>query len=111
MKTLMGGLILAGVIVFSAAHAQDSDPVSTLAQELNLTDAQRQSMRQIFEQFAQKHDQAPLPDRVALQNRAMLKDVITSPDFDKSKAQAFVGKITAVIAEATLNRLQLRHDL
>jgi len=111
MKKIVSGLILAGVIVFSPAYAQDSDPISQLAQELNLTDAQRQKMRDVFEQFAQKQEQIPLPGQVALQNRAMLKDIITSPEFDKSKAQEFVGKITAIITEATVNRLQLRHDL
>ena len=112
MKKIVCGLILAGVIVLSpASYAQDTDPISQLAQDLNLTDAQRQKMREVFEQFAQKQEQVPLPGQVALQNRAMLKDIITSPDFDKSKAQAFVGKVTAVITEATVNRLQLRHDL
>ena len=111
IKSLISSLMLAGVIVFSPAYAQNSDPISELAQELNLTDAQRQKMREVFEQFAQKQEQVPMPGQVALQNRAMLKDIITSPNFDKAKAQAFVGKITTVITEATVNRLQLRHDL
>lgn len=111
IKTLVSSLMLAGVIVFSPAYAQNSDPVATLAQELNLTDAQQQKMRKVFEEFTQKQEQVPLPGQVAIQNRAMLKDIITSPEFDKSKAQAFVGKITAIITEATVNRLQLRHDL
>jgi len=111
MKSVISFLILVSMIVCAPAYAQDNDPVSTLAQELNLTDAQRQAMRQIFDEFVQKQDQVPLPGRVALQNRAMLKDIITSPEFDKNQAQNFVGKITAVITEATVNRLQLRHDL
>ena len=111
VKSLIGILMLAGAIALSPAYAQDTDPISQLAQDLNLTDAQRQKMRDVFEQFAQKQEQVPLPGQVALQNRAMLKDIITSPNFDKSKAQAFVGKVTAVITEATVNRLQLRHDL
>ena len=111
IKTLVSSLMLAGVIMFSPAYAQNSDPIDRLAQELNLTDAQRQKMREVFEQFAQKQEQVPMPGQVALDNRAMLKDIITSPNFDKSKAQAFVGKVMAVITEATVNRLQLRHDL
>jgi Spy/CpxP family protein refolding chaperone len=111
IKTLVSSLMLAGVIMFSPAYAQNSDPIDQLAQELNLTDAQKQKMRKVFEDFTQKQEQVPLPGQVALQNRAMLKDIITSPEFDKSKAQAFVGKITAIITEATVNRLQLRHDL
>jgi len=111
MKKIVSSLVLAGVIVLSPAYAQDTDPISQLAQDLNLTDAQRQKMRDVFEQFAQKQEQVPLPGQVALQNREMLKDIITSPNFDKSKAQAFVGKVTSVITEATVNRLQLRHDL
>jgi len=111
MRKIFSGLVLASVIAFSPAYAQDSDPLEQLAQELNLTDAQKQKMREVFEDFAQKQEQVPLPGQVAMQNRAMLKDIITSPEFDKSKAQAFVGKITAIITEATVNRLQLRHDL
>lgn len=111
MKCAISFLLLVSTIAFMPAYAQDGNPVSTLAQELNLTDAQKQRMRQIFEQFVQKQEQVPLPGRVALDNRAMLKDILTSPNFDKSKAEAFVGKITAVITEATVNRLQLRHDL
>jgi Spy/CpxP family protein refolding chaperone len=112
MKAITSCLVLIAAATFVPAYAQDGeDPIATLAQELNLTEAQRERMRETFEQFMQKQSQVPLPGQVALQNRAMLKDIITSPNFDKSKAQMFVGGITAVITEATVNRLELRHDL
>jgi Spy/CpxP family protein refolding chaperone len=99
-----------GAIATVPVYAQGGDDsVSSLAQELN--QEQREKMREAFMQFAQKQEQVPTPGEVVLDNRPMLKDIITSPDFDKQKAQAFVEKVTAAIQEATVNRLQLRHDL
>ena len=113
MKHRMAGLFLVGATLVVPAYAQSNadDPLATLAQELNLTQAQRQSMREIFFQFLQKQDQVPAPGQVVMENRGLLKDVITTPTFDRAKAQAFAGKVTAVVQEATVNRLQLRHDL
>jgi Spy/CpxP family protein refolding chaperone len=113
MKSVITCLIVfVGATVFAPAYAQSGDdPIAALAQELNLTQAQKQQMRNTFFQFLQKQDQVPTPGQVAMENRAMLKDLITNPTFDQQKAQAFVGKVTAVMQQATLNRLQLRHDL
>ena len=112
MKSVMTCLIFVGATALIPAYAQSGDdPLADLAQELNLTQAQKQRMRETFFQFLQKQDQVPTPGQVVLDNRSMLKDIISNPSFDKQKAQAFVGKVTAVIQEATINRLQLRHDL
>lgn len=111
MKSLITCLIFLGATVFAPAYAQSGDPISALAEELNLTQAQKQQMRNTFFQFLQKQDQVPTPGQVVLKNRTVLENIITSPSFDKQKAQAFVGMVTAVIQEATVNRLQLRHDL
>jgi len=107
MKAIMSCLFLIATTTFVPAYARDGeDPIASLAQELNLTEVQREHMRETFKQFLQKQSQVPMPGQVALQNKAMLKDIITSPNFDKSKAQMFVGGITAVITEATVNRLE-----
>lgn len=112
MKSVITSLIFIGATALAPAYAQSGDdPLAELAQELNLTQAQKQRMRETFFQFLQKQDQVPTPGQIVLDNRSMLKDIITSPSFDKQKAQAFVGKMTAVIQEATVNRLQLRHQL
>ena len=112
MKSIIASCAIVGAIAFAPAYAQNGgDPVSELAQELNLTQEQIQTMRDIFSQFAQKQQQLPMPGQVVLDNRSELKDIITSENFDRKKAKAFVEKVTAVIEEATLNRLELRHDL
>jgi Spy/CpxP family protein refolding chaperone len=43
--------------------------------------------------------------------RTARKEVITSADFDENEARSLGKKITAVIQDATINRLQLRNDL
>jgi Spy/CpxP family protein refolding chaperone len=112
MKSIIASCAIVGAIVATPVYAQSGgDPVSELAQELNLTQEQIQTMRDIFSQFAQKQEQVPMPGQVVLDNRSELKGIITSENFDRKKAKAFVEKVTAVIEEATLNRLELRHDL
>jgi len=109
---LTGIVMAAAMVVTVPAHAQSGeDPIAALAQELNLTQAQRTKMRQTFMQFLEKQDSVPTPGQVVLDNRSMLKEVITTATFDDKKARAFVQKVTAVIENATVNRLQLRHDL
>ena len=105
--------MVAAMTVVSPVYAQSGgeDPVAMLAQELNLTQAQKTKMRARFFQFLETQDQVPTPGQIVLDNRSMLKEVITSSKFDEQKAQAFVQKVTAVIEKATLNRLHLRHDL
>jgi Spy/CpxP family protein refolding chaperone len=68
-------------------------------------------MRATFFQFLEKQDTVATPGQVVLDNRSMLKEIISSADFDEKKARSFVEKVTAVIQDATINRLQLRHDL
>lgn len=113
MKTLAGCLMLTLVVITVPADAQSGgeDPVAALAQELNLSQAQRKKMREIFFQFLDKQDAVPTPGKIMLDNRVMLKEIIIDSNFDEKKARVFVGKVTAVIQDATINRLQLRHDL
>ena len=110
---ITGIAMAAAVAVVSPAKAQSGgeDPLAGLAQELNLTQAQRKEMRARMFQFLETQDQVPTPGEVVLDNRSMLKEIVTSPDFDQQKAQAFVQKVTAVIEKASINRLHLRHDL
>ena len=113
MKTLVRGFILVTLVSSAPVYAQSGgeNPLEELAQQLNLSEMQRKEMRVVVDQFMQKQAQVPLPGDIVLENRAMLKDIITSAKFDESKARAFVQKVTAVIENATVNRLQLRHDL
>jgi len=109
----LSGIVMATAMAISvSANAQSGqDPVAALAQELNLTQAQRSKMRDTFFQFLEKQDKVPLPGQVVMDNRGMLKEIITSASFDEKKARALVQKVTAVMENATVNRLQLRHDL
>ena len=68
-------------------------------------------MRDIVEKFLAKQSQVPTPGQIVIDNRAMLREIVTSAEFDESKARAFIQKVTAVMEQATVNRLQLRHDL
>ncbi|MCG6886949.1 MAG: Spy/CpxP family protein refolding chaperone [Proteobacteria bacterium] len=108
-------LILPVIVMtmFTQVHAQSGggNPLDALAQDLNLSDAQIQKMRQIFGQFEKKQSQVPTPGQVLLDNKAMLRSVLTSKEFDRQKAEQLVTKVTAIIQMATVNRLQLRHDL
>jgi periplasmic protein CpxP/Spy len=113
MKLLAGCLMLTLVTMVVPVHAQSGgeDPIAALAQKLNLTQEQKKKMRATFFQFLEKQDTVPTPGQVVLDNRSMLKEIISSADFDEKKARSFVEKVTAVIQDATINRLQLRHDL
>ena len=96
-----------------SVHAQSTaeDPMAWLAEQLELSQEQKSEMRAMFLDFYEKQDKLPTPGEVVLDNRGMLKEVLTSKDFDEQKARAFVQKITAVIEDASINRLRLRHDL
>ena len=99
--------------IITPVHAQDGSgkPLDALAQDLNLSDAQIQKMRLIFERFAEKQSLVPTPGQVLLDNKDMLREVLTSKEFERRKAEQLVNKVTATIQMATVNRLELRHDL
>ena len=102
----------AAMTVVVPVNAQSGEELlGALAQELNLTQAQMDKMRVTFAQFVEKQDKIPTPGQVVLDNRSMLKEIITDASFDEKKAKMFVQKITAVMEQATVNRLHLRHDL
>ena len=101
------------VMSVSSAYAQSNseDPMAGLAQALDLSQEQKNEMRVLFLDFFEKQDKLPTPGQIVLDNRGMLKQVLTSEKFDEQKARAFVQKVTSVIEDASVNRLRLRHDL
>lgn len=113
MKWLAACVTWAAIAVIVPAQAQSGgeDPLAALVKELGITDAQRTEMRAVVDQFLAKQANVPTPGEVVVDNRAMLREIITSAKFDEQKARAFVQKVTAVMEKATVNRLQLRHDL
>jgi Spy/CpxP family protein refolding chaperone len=108
-------LILPVIVMtmITPVHAQDGsgNPLVALEQDLNLTGAQIEKMQLIFERFEEKQSLVPLPGQVLLANKDMLREVLTSKEFERRKAEQLVNKVTAIIQMATVNRLELRHDL
>jgi periplasmic protein CpxP/Spy len=113
MNKLLLMLPLIAMTMATPVRAQDSggNPLESLEQDLNLTGAQIEKMHLIFERFEEKQSLVPLPGQVLLDNKDMLREVLTSKEFDRQKAEQLVKKVTAIIQTATVNRLELRHDL
>ena len=113
MNKLLLMLPLITMTMATPVQAQDSggNPLEALEQNLNLTGAQIEKMHLIFERFEEKQSLVPLPGQVLLDNKDMLREVLTSKEFDRQKAEQLVKKVTAIIQMATVNRLELRHDL
>ena len=113
MNKLLLMLPLITMTMATPVQAQDSggNPLEALEQNLNLTGAQIEKMHLIFERFEEKQSLVPLPGQVLLDNKDMLREVLTSKEFDHQKAEQLVKKVTAIIQMATVNRLELRHDL
>jgi Spy/CpxP family protein refolding chaperone len=113
MNRLLLMLPVIAMTMVTPVQAQDSggNPLEALEQDLNLTGAQIEKMQLIFERFEEKQSLVPLPGQVLLDNKAMLREVLTSKEFDRQKAEQLVKKVTAIIQTATVNRLELRHDL
>ncbi|MCG6866096.1 MAG: Spy/CpxP family protein refolding chaperone [Thiogranum sp.] len=113
MNKLFRILPVIAMMTITPVHAQDGsgNPVDALAQDLNLSGAQIEKMQLIFERFAEKQSLVPTPGQVLLDNKDMLREVLTSKEFERQKAEHLVDKVTAIIQMATVNRLELRHDL
>jgi len=113
MNKLLLMLPVVAMTMATPVQAQDSggNPLEAMEQDLNLTGAQIEKMHLIFERFEEKQSLVPLPGQVLLDNKSMLREVLTSKAFDRQKAEQLVKKVTAIIQTATVNRLELRHDL
>jgi Spy/CpxP family protein refolding chaperone len=103
--------IIIGILVFAPAGAMAQDTLGALILELNLSQDQISQVRWFFNQFAQKQGRLPTAVDVALDHRAEIREVITSPSFNPSKAQQVAKQISAIAAQRMVNRLQLRNQI
>jgi protein CpxP len=79
--------------------------------QLNLNQGQIDQIRWYFQSFARKQGNIPTAADVALQNRATLRQVITTAPFNQAQAQQVARQISAVAAQRMVNRLELRNQI
>ena len=104
-------LAMIAILILAPAGAMAQDTIGALILELNLNQDQIGQVRWFFKQFAQRQGNLPTAVDVALDNRAQIREVITSASFNPSKAQQVSKKIAAIAAERMVNRLQLRNQI
>jgi len=79
--------------------------------QLNLSRGQIDQIRWYFESFARQQANIPSAADVALQNRASLRQVVTTAPFNQAQAQQVAQQISAVAAQRMVNRLELRNQI
>ena len=105
------GLALVAILILVPAGAKAQDTLGSLIFELNLNQGQIDQIRWFFNQFAQKQGSLPTAVDVALQNRASIRQVITTAPFNQAQAQQVSQQISAVAAQRMVNRLELRNQI
>jgi len=103
-------LTLVAVLVFLPVHGK-AQSLDDLILQLNLNQGQIDQIRRYFDSFARKQGNIPTAADVALQNRATLRQVITTAPFNQGQAQQVAQQISAVAAQRMVNRLELRNQI
>jgi Spy/CpxP family protein refolding chaperone len=105
------GLALIGILILAPTGAKAQDTLGALIFELNLNQGQIDQIRWFFHQFAQKQGNLPTAVDVALQNRASIRQVVTTAPFDQAQAQQVSQQISSIVAQRMVNRLELRNQI
>ncbi len=105
------GLALVAILILAPAGAKAQDTLGALIFELNLNQGQIDQVRWFFNQFAQKQANLPTAVDVALQNRANIRQVITTAPFNQAQAQQVSQQISLIAAQRMVNRLELRNQI
>jgi protein CpxP len=105
------GLALLAILILAPAGANAQDTLGALIFELNLNQGQIDQVRWFFNQFAQKQANLPTAVDVALQNRANIRQVITTAPFNQAQAQQVSQQISLIAAQRMVNRLELRNQI
>jgi protein CpxP len=105
------GLALIGILILAPVGAKAQDTLGALIFELNLNQGQIDQIRWFFHQFAQKQASLPTAVDVALQNRATIRQVITTAPFNQAQAQQVSQQISSIAAQRMVNRLELRNQI
>jgi protein CpxP len=103
--------IFIGILILAPAGAMAQDTLGALIFELNLTQSQIDQVRWFFNQFAQKQGNLPTAVDAALQHREAIRELVTGSPFNQSKAQQVSRKISEIVAQRMVNRLELRNQI
>ena len=105
------GLALIGMLVLAPSGMAAMDTFAALVVELNLSPDQVQQVRGYFSQFAQKQAGLQTTLDIALQHREEIRQLITDPNFNSTKARKISEQFTAVAAQRMVNRIELRYQI
>jgi Spy/CpxP family protein refolding chaperone len=90
--------------------APEGDSLDDLRRTLQLSDDQVVTIRRLFERFARRQAMLAVGD-VLLENRAVLRHIVTAPAFDRRQAHRLARQVADVVARRMENRLELRNQL
>ena len=110
MIRFAGILTLVAVLALLPVHGK-AQSLDDLIFQLNLSRGQIDQIRWYFESFARQQANIPTAADAALQNRAALRQVITTAPFNQAQAQQVAQQVSAVAAQRMVNRLQLRNQV
>ena len=104
--------VLTLVAVLACLPVQgEAQSLDDLMFQLNLNQGQIDQIRWYFDSFSNKQGNIPTAADVAFQNRAALRQVITTAPFNQAQAQQVAQQISAVVAQRMVNRLELRNQI
>jgi periplasmic protein CpxP/Spy len=110
MIRFVGILTLVAVLVCLPVHGK-AQSLDDLILQLNLNQGQIDQIRWYLDSFARRQGNIPTAADVALQNRATLRQVVTTAPFNQAQAQQVAQQISAVAAQRMVNRLELRNQI
>jgi protein CpxP len=91
-----------------AWHGRRGDRMGFMARELNLTDAQKAQIKQIFQ--ANKATGLPLMQQMAANKKAML-EATANGSFDQAKIQQLANQQAQLTAQMMVQKQAIRHQI
>jgi len=110
MIRFAGILTLVAVLACLPVHGK-AQTLDDLVFQLNLSQGQSDQVRWYLDSFSNKQGNIPTAADVALQNRATLRQVVTTAPFNQAQAKQVAQQISAVVAQRMVNRLELRNQI
>jgi len=108
MMRLVGGLPLA--VPGPARPRPTRDSLEELGRTLELRDDQVAAIRLLFDRFARRQARLAVGG-VLLENRAVLRQIVSAPTFDRRQAYRIARQVGDVVARRMVGRLELRNRL
>ena len=107
-------MFLSAVVLVSAipssSKAQDVG-IEVMAQKLKLDQSQITMIVELTKAYKQKQAAISSLGDVLLENQTNLKQVLTTSPFNRARAQQIVDKITAMVGQTIMNRLEVRNQV